>query len=160
MSLKEKAIAFARVNVDVPYKYENGPMAEVDWFVEGLNCQLLIHLVYQEFFDVVLPRELRSSELFVDNDWLVEKSLETVGEGDLVFFGSSNLNPAKDPNNDDAKKLHLAMVSNVNGSVDLIHARPGAGIVIETMEKVLSYRRGKKRVKPYEKVFAVKGLNF
>ena len=160
MSLKEKAIAFARANVTVPYKYENGPLAEVDWFVEGLNCQLLIHLAYQEFYEVILPRELRSSELYADTDWLVEKSLETVSEGDLVFFGPSNLNPIKDPNNADAKKLHLAMVSNVNGSVDLIHARPSSGIVIDTLEQVMSYRRGKKRAKPYEKVFAVKGLNF
>lgn len=160
MIIKEKAIAFANAYANVPYKFENGPVAEVDWFTEGLNCQLFIHLAHREFFTITLPRDLRSSELFADQDFFIENSLQTASEGDLVFMGPKMLKPISDHDNEDAKKLHLAMIANVNGSIDIIHARPKVGVVVEPIADVMEIQRGKRRKRPYEKIFAVKGLNF
>jgi len=165
MNLRNKAEMFASIYSAVEYQYENGPVSEssINWFVEGLNCQLLIHVAYQEFFSVTLPKHLRSSEMFADQDWFVDRKITGNGdfigaqEGDLVFMGPGELSPNKDPQDDDAKLLHLAMIAEINHqSIDLIHARPYQGIIIEPMEKIMKLKRGNKR--PYEKVFGVKGL--
>lgn len=165
MNLRNKVEIFANDYNGVKYQYENGPVSKAapNWFVEGLNCQLLIHLAYQQFFEITLPQVLRSSEMYADQEWFVEKdlslitSINGIREGDLVFMGPKSLNPQRSSNDEDAKLLHLAMVANISSEgIELIHARPYQGIIIEPMEKVMNLRRGSKR--PYEKVFAVRGL--
>jgi hypothetical protein len=159
MNLRNKAEVFASDYSGVKYQYENGPVSEAapNWFVEGLNCQLLIHLIYKEFFEVTLPQILRSSEMFADEDWFIERPPQTVREGDLVFMGPGLLRPQRDPSNSDAKKLHLAMVTEVSHrGIEVIHARPNQGIIIEPIAEVMMLNRGQK--KPYERVFGVKGL--
>jgi len=160
MSIRNRAEAFARVFSGVPYKYENGPTAESanNWFVEGLNCQLFIHLACRDFFEVTLPQDLRSSEMFADSEWFLDKSVSDLEEGDIMFFGPKNLLPRRDPNDEDAKKLHVAMVISVSqeNGVEVIHARYKQGIVIEPLETVQKIRWITQR--PYEKVFAVKAL--
>lgn len=162
MNLRNKAEIFASLYSAVEYQYEVGPVSELapNWFVEGLNCQLLIHLAYQEFFEVTLPQELRSSEMFADQNWFVDRTLSQIREGDVIFMGPRTLFPKKDSEDSDAKKLHLALVtdSSIQQGIEIIHARPKQGIVIETVEKAMRLTRGGQR--PYEKIFGIKGLNF
>jgi hypothetical protein len=158
MYLSRKAEAFARAYHSVPYNYENGPVAEsaINWFVEGLNCQLLIHVAFSEFFKVHLPNELRSSELFADTEWLENIQADEIKEGDLFFMGPTCLQPQRNVWDEDAKKLHLALVTTVDTGIELLHARPKEGIIIESLEKIRRIERSGKR--PYEQVFAVKRL--
>ncbi|NCN03611.1 MAG: hypothetical protein GW942_00885 [Candidatus Pacebacteria bacterium] len=160
MSISEKANIFASNYCDVKYRYEVGPVSELapNWFVEGINCQLLIHLVYKEFFEVTLPQYLRSSEMYADNSWFIDKPLNNIEEGDILFMGPRFLSPRRDPNDEDAKKLHIAMVTSVgpDDEIEIIHARARFGIIVDPLETAQSLRRGSR--KPYEKIFAVKRL--
>lgn len=156
MSLLNRAEKFAWDFDAVPYRYENGPVSDraQDWFVEGLNCQLLIHLLYQDFFKVTLPPELRSSEIFADQDWFDEIDFIQTQEGDLLLLGPEKLNPKKDSDNADAKKLHLAVVVGVGPSI--IHARPKVGIAVEPLAEVIKLERYGQ--KPYQRIYAAKRL--
>ncbi|MDH5532932.1 MAG: hypothetical protein OEX81_00705 [Candidatus Pacebacteria bacterium] len=160
MNLRSKAEVFATDYSGVKYQYEIGPVSEAapNWFVEGLNCQLLIHLAYKEFFEVTLPQFLRSSEMFADSEWFSEKGLNEIEEGDIIFMGPSFLSPKRDPNDEDAKKLHIAMVTSVGlrNEIEIIHARHNKGIIIESLEYVQKVKWPHK--KPYEKVFGIKGI--
>jgi hypothetical protein len=143
------------------YKYENGPL--VDSFQEmlefGINCQLLAHMALEEL-GLVLPKDLRSQELFVDEFFSSTVCKETQATsdmrgmnfsnfrmGDIFFFGNRNTS--------DPKFFHLAIFleDDPNLGPQFIHAVPykngDDAVVIWGLSKFISSSR-------YELFFGVK----
>lgn len=93
--------------LNLPYNYCNGPdaISSMSHILErGLNCQALVHLIYQHF-GLNLPKELLSAEVFADEDlfqslpWDDPEQLQAL---DIFLFGGEN-------DDFDTKKLHLAV---------------------------------------------------
>lgn len=104
---------------------------------EGLNCQLLVHLVLEEL-GFSLPKWMRSSELFADEVFLQTLLKRTVAseklhllqlpparEGDIWFFSNNGTST----DNYDSRYFHVAVVSRLeaDGSPVLVHARKFKG---------------------------------
>ena len=96
---------------DFVYSYEMGPEQVPDTdtaFRTGINCVSLAHLVLNELFGQVLPRELDCFEMFTDKDRFEKvRSVMDAQLGDLVWFGRKPLTPAIDfvPDYDDRGHL-------------------------------------------------------
>jgi hypothetical protein len=69
----------------------------------GVNCQLLIHLVYQDWFGVNLPQGMWSKEIFEDTGRVFRSVVaeeEPLVQGDVFVFQGQKANP---------KSYHLAV---------------------------------------------------
>ncbi|MCX8009044.1 MAG: hypothetical protein N3A54_05095 [Patescibacteria group bacterium] len=122
------------------YNLRNGPQKENFYeriWEEGINCQGLLHLVYNDIFGIHLPSYLRSKEIFEDEIFFRNVSRESQPIiGDVYLFGRENLQ--------DMRKLHIAVVCNINPNILLIHATPlVSGVAVWQLEKFFSYERYK-----------------
>ncbi|HEX7018100.1 MAG TPA: hypothetical protein VF209_04305 [Patescibacteria group bacterium] len=141
---------------DVPYKKAHGPLSEVnvdDLWTDGLNCQLFFHLVWEELFGWVLPRWMRSSELYADTNFLQEVKRGEERPGDVLFLGRAEWIPSKRPDCRQAQQLHLATIVVADQNPLLIHMRwqkgERGGVMLESLSQVQQCSR-------YERLFAIK----
>lgn len=134
--------------LNLPYRLENGPDAEVGSLTEGVNCQLLTHLVLAVLFQVSLPPEMKSREIFEDQVRFSHIPVEKARLGDVFVFGR--------PNQRDLRWLHLAVHVDQEVTIDpplLVHASSVDGRVsLWSLDKFFQYRR-------YQRLYAVKRLN-
>jgi hypothetical protein len=134
--------------IGLPYQYDNGPLATTGKqdIAHGLNCQLLVHLVYQNF-GINLPPHMLSKEIFEDESLFAKVTdPKTMRILDVVIFGPENVK--------DTRRFHLAVCT---GEIDktadnsfLIHANSIEGEVsVWPLEKFSS--------KPqYRRIYAIK----
>ncbi len=77
------------------YTFANGPdviQTREDAAKKGLNCIALVHLLIRDLFDVELPKNLKSWEMFKDNPYFKDvDSTFSIKMGDIFFFGKSTL---------------------------------------------------------------------
>jgi hypothetical protein len=103
------------------YNYRIGPHIP-DFYTrihtEGINCQGLLHLVYQDIFNITLPSSLRSKELFEDESLFLTISFDTQPKpGDAYLFGPEGLT--------DFKKLHIGILASTQENTRwILHATP------------------------------------
>jgi hypothetical protein len=150
---------------DLAYCFAHGPLLEsMDVALEmGLNCQLLVHLVWDELFPAFshLSKEWRSSELFAEKRALHWISLHQAQPGDVCFFGRAGWNPRPDAQDPVAQRLHLGVVIESDPDPWVIHAslytqsraqgcsnQPG-GVVVERLSHI-------QRVPQYQQLFGLK----
>jgi hypothetical protein len=83
----------------LPYKFDHGPTNRPVLLTDGVNCQLLAHLVVAEF-GICLQPSYRSSEIYQSTSLNVMPN-EAIA-GDIFLFGrKSEKNPTR---------LHLAVM--------------------------------------------------
>lgn len=133
--------------IGVPYHYTNGPMTtlEEQSMPYGLNCQFLVHLIYQSF-GIVLPTNMLSKEIFEDERLFMNVAdPEDMRILDVVIFGRE---PEKD-----TRRLHLAVFTgemDETGSPLLIHASNiGKQVSVWPLEKFSFYPQ-------YKKIYTIK----
>lgn len=98
----------------LPYRYDHGPINRPKLLTEGINCQLLTHLVIAQL-GICLHPDYRSSEIYTNTKSL-NVSPDKATAGDIFLFGRKL---GQDPT-----RLHLAVM--VDKTFDnhpvLIHA--------------------------------------
>ena len=136
----------------VPYTFANGPYRKYDirTHEEGINCQLFLHLMYEQEFGVSLPIGMYSQELYEDMTFFRNLSEgERLMRGDLMMFGPPNLK--------DMKRLHMTFVSGEFDAQDnpyILHCTStGNGVQVWPLEKFARYDKygklyAKRRLRP------------
>lgn len=137
-----------RTYLNLPYNFRNGPDRKDDPQVkeEGINCQILTHFVLEELTDHRLSADIRSKEIFDDDEQFIPIGTQDgLVHGDIFMFGRKNL---KDP-----RKLHLAIFTGEEdneGDPILIHATTvEQKVALWPMRQFQLYKR-------YEILYAVK----
>lgn len=103
----------------IPYNIEHGPLIqEADDALAGINCQLMLHIVMEEL-GYALPKEMRSSELYEDTQFL-QDVYPNRGDGwrvgDVLFSYSKEVDF-------DPRDLHVSVCVAVEaGMPQFIHA--------------------------------------
>lgn len=132
--------------IGLPYRYENGPMAD-SRPVDGVNCQLLVHLALELLHGINLPPAMRSKEIFEDQEFFAEIPLDTASLGDIFMFGKAD--------ETDPRQFHLAVKIDEDLRTQqplLIHATNiEKTVTVWPLIQFFSHPR-------YEKLFAVKRL--
>lgn len=134
----------------VPYAYANGPYRKHDIHPheEGINCQLFLHLMYEQEFGISLPMGMYSQELYRDTEFfrnLMEG--ERLMRGDVMLFGQPELT--------DFRKLHMTFVSGEYDAQEnpyILHCTStGNGVQVWPLERFARYEK-------YRTLYAVKRL--
>jgi hypothetical protein len=118
---------------DLPEPRTVGELLQVVQEAGVLNCQVLLHLVYECYWQILLPHHFRSEELFEDTensiflDAKVQDSgrvsiHETLKPGDIFFFCDLRKKETRDCS--DPKNYHIAVVWKFarDGEPLLLHA--------------------------------------
>lgn len=133
----------------LPYRRDNGPNNKPPLLTEGVNCQLLTHKVLAILFEVNLPAEMLSKEIFEDQVCFSELRPEEAKLGDVFIFGKQE--------EQDFRRLHLAVYVDRDNHANtpiLLHASGIDGRVsLWPLDKFSQYPR-------YQKLYAVKRLNY
>ena len=132
--------------IGLPYRYKNGPLTDSQP-AEGVNCQLLVHLVLELLHGIDLPLTMMSKEIFEDHKFFAEVPLDIALIGDVFVFGKTT--------ETDPRQLHLAVKIDEDPRTRqplLIHATGiEMAVAVWPLIQFFSYSR-------YEKLFAVKRL--
>ena len=133
--------------IGLPYRYENGPMADSQP-TDGINCQLLVHLALELLHGISLPPSMMSKEIFEDREFFAEIPFNAASSGDVFVFGR-NIET-------DFRQFHLAVKVDDDPQAQqplLIHATSiENAVTVWPLIRFFSYPR-------YRKLFAVKRLN-
>ena len=136
---------------DVPYAFANGPYRKHDIrpHEEGINCQLFLHLMYEQEFGVTLPMGMYSQELYQDTEFFRNLMKgERLMRGDVMLFGQPEL--------EDFRKLHVTFVSGEYDAPEnpyILHCTSTEnGVQVWPLKRFLKYEN-------YREVYAVKRLN-
>ena len=82
---------------------------------QGTDCSGFVYNVYKDVYDIELPRRSQDMEKEVD----ILSSKNKLREGDLVFFGKSNVN-------------HVGIFLNED---NFIHASTSKGVIVSSLEE-------------------------
>lgn len=138
--------------IGIPYKLKNGPdlTGVIDPWREGINCQYFTHLALGLLFQVRLPSDLLSREIFFDNQrFTAVDDAAKAKLGDIFLFGRQAER--------DYRCLHLALLAEAvatseSGESLLIHATSIEGkVCFWPLSAFSNYPR-------YQKLFAIKRL--
>lgn len=136
--------------VGLPYEKSNGPfLLHNENFdpKEGVNCQLLIHLLYRERLGIELPIGMWSKEIYEDNMFFesINKTI-SLREADIFVFTSED-------NKSDPTKYHLTYFTGIIEDEQplLIHANFLGTSEIWPFERFI-------RLKRYRELVAIKRL--
>lgn len=102
-----------------PYNFHHSPRIDLI-SEEAVNCQRLVHLLYQTRYQVQLPIGMWSQEIYLDEAVIFRTvtNKEQLFEGDIGIFGP------KDNSSFDPRRFHLAVFTGEAHDNDplLIHA--------------------------------------
>jgi len=135
--------------IGVPYNKQNTPYLRVlgkDKITRvGVNCQLLVHLVYQEY-GISIPVGLWSEEIFYDDIFFRSINLEKDKPHvfDIFCLGPERFVP---------RRLHLGVYVELayNGDLGIIHSSYPDGVKCEPLEEILKDPK-------HSKIHAIKRL--
>lgn len=135
--------------IGLPYRYNHSPTARPANVEDGVNCQLLVHIVFEILTGVRLPNTLLSKEIYLDSSQLfLDVQPDQTSIGDIFLFGRTK--------DQDPTHLHLAIATDINRECGplLIHAtRVEQRVTVWSLQQFLSHEK-------YRVLFGVKHYRF